>query len=311
MIGGVLEIAQNDRHLSLYRGFVCIKDHQDEIGRVALDDLTVVMLTADQISFSKAVVTALMERGIPLVSCGRNYHPDGVMLPYGTHYQQAGVLAQQIALSEPRRKRLWQQVVQAKITQQRQVLLWYPANDKAGGADALQQLVSRVKSGDPENTEAQAARLYWPALFGADFRRDHTASGRNSFLNYGYAVVRAATARALVGAGLTPALGLHHHQAGNAFALADDLMEPFRPMVDALVKEIECDYPGSFPEILSVADKRRIVAVLQWDCDTLAGRSPLINVLHSMAHTLVLCLHDHDAALLLPPAFPLRGASCG
>jgi CRISPR-associated protein Cas1 len=309
MIGGVLEIAHNDRHLSLARGFVSIKDHQGEIGRVVLDDLTLVMLTAEQISVSKALLSALMERGIPLVSCGSTYHPDGVMLPYGRHYQQAGVLGQQIALREPRRKRLWQQVVQSKIAQQRHVLLWSsvnPASPASAAAETLQQVAARVQSGDPDNCEAHAARLYWPALFGDDFRRNPAAGGRNSFLNYGYAVVRAATARALVGAGLTPALGLHHHQAGNPFALADDLMEPFRPMVDALVKEIEGDDPDAFPETLSTEHKRRLVAVLQWDCDAVAGRSPLVSVLHTLAHSLVLCLHDRDARLSLPTAFPLQ-----
>lgn len=269
------------------------------------------MLTADQVTASKALITALMERGIPLVSCGTHYHPDGIMLPYGGHYQQAGVLQQQIALSEPRRKRLWQQVVKAKIAHQGRILAYSAADEAISTADVLGKLAERVKSGDPDNVEAQAARTYWPALFGHDFRRDHTAIGRNSFLNYGYAVVRAATARALAGAGLTPALGLHHHQAGNAFALADDLMEPFRPMVDALVKRIEGDHPEGFPEILSAAHKRQLVAVLQWDCDGPAGRSPLVNVLQTLAHSLVLCLRDHDAALQIPPPLPLGEPPCG
>jgi CRISPR-associated protein Cas1 len=234
-----------------------------------------------------------------------------MMLPYGGHYQQAGVLQQQIALSEPRRKRLWQQVVQAKIGHQGLVLSRFASGEALATAEKLRKLAGRVKSGDPENSEAQAARAYWPALFGGEFRRDHTAIGRNSFLNYGYAVVRAATARALVGAGLTPALGLHHHQTGNAFALADDLMEPFRPMVDALVKEIESDHADGFPEGLSVADKRRLVAVLQWDCESAAGRSPLVNVLQTLAHSLVLCLRDHDAALQIPPPLPLGETPCG
>lgn len=296
MIGGILEIAEDDRHLSLHRGFAKVSDAEKELGRVPLDLITTVLLTARQITLSKSILSALMERGVAVVCCGGNWHPDGMMLPYSGHHKQAGTLFDQIGLSEPRRKRLWQQVVRAKVRNQRRMLERHAA--PPGKIQELTLLESRVRSGDPDNIEAQAARHYWPTLMGNDFRRDIDAPGINGCLNYGYAVVRAATARAVVGAGLTAALGLHHRSRINSFALVDDLMEPFRPLVDGIVREMYGE--GLINLGLTVEGKRRLVAVLQRDLPGETGMSPLINCLHTLARSYVASLTEKEAALIIP-----------
>ena len=140
----------------------------------------------------------------------------------------------QLATGEPLRKQLWRQIVASKINMQASLLDSFGAPE----AQPLKFMARRVRSGDPDNLEAQAARRYWPALLGPDFRRDRNANGANALLNYGYAVMRATVARAVLGAGLHPSIGLHHKSSINSFALADDLIEPFRPLVDAVVRRM-------------------------------------------------------------------------
>ena len=301
MIGGILEIAQNDRYLSKHRGFAVISDKDRELGRIPFGDLTAVILSGHQITVSTSILGAFMDNGVTVVTCGGNCHPEGMMLPVSGHHRQAGILREQIGLSEPRRKRLWQNIIRVKIEHQSLILAAHGSeNSKAG---ALKQLAKRVKSGDPDNLEAQAARLYWPDLMGRDFRRKTDMPGLNGFLNYGYAVLRAATARAVVAAGLAPSMGLNHRSQLNGFALVDDLMEPYRPLVDSCVRalrlELSTDRSDAPPE-LTPDIKRALVAVLRRDCLGEKGMSPLANCLHVMARSLVSCLTDKDVNLVIP-----------
>jgi CRISPR-associated protein Cas1 len=157
----------------------------------------------------------------------------------------------------------------------------------------------RVKSGDPENMEAQAARRYWTELLGPDFRRDFQSGPENALLNYGYSVLRAATARAVCGAGLTPALGIHHHNRKNPFALVDDLMEPFRPIVDKSVREImDGEDPPS--DDLTPEIKRHLARVLDEDVVLEKGISTVMNALHRLAQTFVKSLRGKDNVLEFP-----------
>lgn len=293
MIGGVVEIAEDGRHLSLFRGFLKVSEGATELGRVPLDDITALVLSAHQISLSKNIMTALLERKVIIVTTGKNWHPLGLTLPLEAHYGHAGILRDQIAISEARRKRLWQHLVRSKIENQKYILEHVGANpDKV---QELGVLMKRVRSGDPDNIEAQAARHYWPALMGKGFRRDRTLDGTNAFLNYGYTILRAATARAVVAAGLHPALGLHHKSQVNAFALVDDLMEPFRPIVDGKVAKIAHEAEELTPEY-----KRALVSLLQLDLLTEKGASPLVNCLYQLARSVVVCLTDKEASLQLP-----------
>jgi CRISPR-associated protein Cas1 len=225
----IVDIATDGRHLSAFRGFLVVSEREAEIGRVPLDDIAAVIMHAHGVTWTTSLIAALAERGAPVVLCGTNHAPVAVCLPVEGHHAQNARLRAQWDAGKPLCKQLWKQVVVAKIRWQGAVL---SAFDREAGA--FEALARRVGSGDPDNVEAQAARRYWPLLMGADFRRDREAGGANAMLNYGYAILRSLAARAVVAAGLHPSIGIHHANRANAFALADDLMEPFRPLVDAL-----------------------------------------------------------------------------
>jgi CRISPR-associated protein Cas1 len=195
---------------------------------IPLEDIAVLIVSHPQISFSHAVLSGLASTGGIFVTCNEKHMPIAMLLPLATHSLQAERFAAQAAMPLPAKKRIWKQIVKAKITAQARLLA-----ERTGRDRELPALAARVRSGDPENIEAQAARIYWPTLFGSSqFRRDTDGDGLNACLNYGYAIIRAITARALCAAGLHPCLGIHHHNRYDPFCLADDLMEPFRPIAD-------------------------------------------------------------------------------
>jgi CRISPR-associated protein Cas1 len=198
-------------------------------------DIAVLVTSHPQISFTQAVLANLAAAGAMLIVSNEKHMPAAMMLPLATHSTQTERFARQAAVSLPARKRAWQQIVQAKLRAQARLL-----EETVGKDWGLAAMAGKVRSGDPDNLEAQGARIYWQALFGEDtsgqaFRRDPEGEGINLYLNYGYAVLRAIVARALCAAGLHPSLGVHHHNRYDTFCLADDLMEPFRPLVDRVV----------------------------------------------------------------------------
>jgi CRISP-associated protein Cas1 len=300
MIGGLLELSQDGLSLRKFRGFIIVHEKGVEVGRVPLDDITALLLTSRQATLTTEVINALQERGAIIVHCGANYHPLGLTVPLADHFAHAGILKNQIAISEPLKKRLWQKIVREKINSQRGALM--QVNPSFARMADFDNFEKRVRSGDPENMEAQAARLYWPAFMGKEFRREQHGSGVNGALNYGYAILRAATARAVVGTGLHPALGLHHSSAVNAFQLVDDLMEPFRPMVDLTVRNLWTDQDRAQDCDLTPDDKRQLAAVLQRDLMTDKGVSPLIQCLAVLARSLVHAIANKTPEL----EFPLR-----
>jgi len=225
----IVDIATDGRHLSAHRGFLIVEQQREEVGRVPLDDVAAVIVHAHGVTWSTSLVVALAERGALLLLCGPNHSPVAVCLPIDGHHAQNGRMRAQWEAKRPLAKQLWKAIIVAKVRWQGAVL---EANGRAAGAFNL--LARKVGSGDPDNIEAQAARRYWGLLMGEEFRRDREAGGVNGMLNYGYAVMRAMCARAVVAAGLHPSIGVHHANRGNPFALADDLIEPFRPLVDAL-----------------------------------------------------------------------------
>ncbi len=297
MVTQVVEIAEDGHHLSKYRGFMAIERDHIEVGRVPLDDVTVLILSAHQITLSKALIVEMAERKTPIMTCGKNYHPLAFSLPYDTHFDQTGILWAQIDCGQPLAKRIWQSVVREKITNQQITLDYFETNTSPSNELAI--LAKRVKSGDPENMEAQAARYYWTALLGAGFRRDRQAGAENSLLNYGYSILRAATARAISGAGLTPALGIHHHNRKNPFALVDDLMEPYRPSVDMAVRKI-IDDGGLEEGALTPEIKKDLTKVLDLDVLHEKGVSTVMNSLHRMAQTFVTSLHEKKNKIEFP-----------
>jgi len=215
---------------------------QDEI-TMPLTDIAALIVSHPQATYTHAVLPGLAAAGAIFVVCNEKHLPAAMLLPLVSHSTQTERFAAQAQLSLPARKRLWQQIVRAKLQAQARLL------EERNGKDwGLVRLASEVRSGDPENLEGQAARIYWQRLFeGEDFHRDPEGEGVNACLNYGYAVLRAAVARAICGAGLHPSLGLHHHNRYDPFCLADDLMEPFRPVVDRLVAKLRDEHGSDVP----------------------------------------------------------------
>lgn len=214
-----------------------VRSAEGELDSIPFVDLAAVVASHRQVTVTQAALSSLAEAGAAFISCNEKMMPAAMLLPLAAHYSQTERFVRQAALAAPRRKRYWQAVVRAKIRAQAMVL------HRARGGDAgLLAMSGRVQSGDTGNLEAQAARRYWTHLF-ADpaFRRSNDEDFRNGMLNYGYAILRAATARAICAAGLHPSFGLHHANKMNPFVLADDLMEYWRPAVDWIVF---CMQPG-------------------------------------------------------------------
>ncbi|MBI5696396.1 MAG: type II CRISPR-associated endonuclease Cas1 [Nitrospirae bacterium] len=197
---------------------------------VPFEDLAVLVVSHPNVSYTHAVLSGLCARGGILVTCNDKRLPTGMLLPLEGHFTQGERFAAQASSSVPTNKKLWRQVVKAKIKAQGGLLASIRGHDHG-----LRDMAGKVLSGDSSNMEAQASRRYWPALLGDGFHRMDSGDGRNGALNYGYAVLRAMVARAVCAAGLHPSLGIHHHNRYDAFRLADDLMEPYRPIVDAAV----------------------------------------------------------------------------
>ncbi len=294
MMGRIVEVSNDKRHLSMYRGFMLVHttgEDRQEVGRVPLDDIVALIANAHGLSYTNNLLVALAERGAPFVLCGANHNVAGVLWPIDGHHQQAHRFEAQIACTLPMRKKLWATVVKAKLLNQAAVL-------QATGASyaPVQALAKQVRSGDPDNLEAQGARKYWSLLMGAMFRRDQQADGVNALLNYGYTVLRAATARAVVAAGLHPSIGLHHSHDNNAMRLVDDLMEPFRPVIDLTVWQLQ----KTGPCIVNADTKRTLVKSLYQDLLSESGRTPVLVGVQTLATSLAQVLLKERKSLSLP-----------
>lgn len=304
MIGRIVEVADDQRHLFLSRGFLVVQDtngERKELGQVPLDDIAAVIANAHGLSYTNNLLVALAERCAPFVLCAANHNAVGMVLPIDGNFQQAKRFDAQIAVKQPLIKRLWAEIVRSKLQQQAAAL-------EAVGAPfvPLSALVRKVRSGDPDNIEAQGARRYWGLLFGVDFRRDQQATGLNAMLNYGYTVLRAATARAVVATGLHPTIGLHHSNEGNAMRLVDDLMEPFRPMIDLKVWQLHKHGEGQ----ITPESKRALVRTLYDDMQTSAGATPVIVCAQNLATSLAQVFMGEKDKLNLPlPGLPLSLAA--
>lgn len=304
MIGRIVEVADDRRHLFLSRGFLVVQDtegERKELGQVPLDDVAAVIANAHGLSYTNNLLVALAERCAPFVLCAANHNAVGMVLPIEGNFQQAKRFDAQISANQPLIKRLWAEIVKSKLQQQAAAL-------EATGAPfvPLSALVRKVRAGDPDNFEAQGARRYWGLLFGDDFRRDKQASGLNAMLNYGYTVLRAATARAVVAAGLHPTIGLHHSNEGNAMRLVDDLMEPFRPMIDLKVWQLHKHGEGQ----ITPESKRALVRTLYDDMQTSAGATPVMVCAQKLATSLAQVFMGEKDKLDLPlPGLPLNLAA--
>lgn len=242
MIRRTVEVS-SPAHLRVERSQLVIERDGERAGQVPLEDLGVLVVDNQGAVFTQSLLNACAEHDATVVLCDDKHLPSAILLPMQGHSVQAETIRAQTAMSLPLRKQLWRQIVRGKIAGQAEVLREWTGTDAP-----LRELAGRVRSGDPDNVEAQAARAYWRRLFGPEFRRDREAGGVNALLNYGYAVLRAAAARAVCAAGLHPSIGLHHHNRYDALCLASDLMEPMRPLIDRSVRALT-DGDGEAPPL--------------------------------------------------------------
>lgn len=271
----IIEISDGARELSVRRGFISIKEHGETLGEVPIDSICAVMSTGRAITYTQPLLAMLCENGTPLIVIGDNYNPVGILTPLVGNYKQMAVQQAQIAASKPLAKQLWATIVREKIRNQSRVLDQFDRENK------IKILPATVTSGDMNNIEGIAARMYFPALFGETFRRITTQSGINSFLNYGYAILRGALARQVVAAGLNPSFGIQHHNKLNPMCLVDDLIEPYRPVVDSEVYKMFNGVDDQSRE-LQPDDKAKLAAIIDLELpNNDHGFSPLISIMQN------------------------------
>lgn len=259
---------------------VCFKDTPDDKRTIPIEDIGFILIDNPMVSITMPLINALADNNVALIFCNEKSMPNAMLQNLDTHSLQCEILNKQIAIGEVLRKNLWKQTIEAKIKNQSKLLM------KLGkDGNVLKPYYSNVKSGDADNREGAAARIYWMRLFGNDFVRDRNLPGINSLLNYGYTILRAATTRALMGAGLLPAIGIFHHNRSNAFPLADDIMEPYRPYVDEIVYDM---FNDGITE-LNQKSKSSLLHVLFCDTHFSKVTRPLSIALTMTAASLVKC----------------------
>ena len=283
----------NPFHLSLKNSQMVISQQEmpSETRTVPIEDVGMVIIENQMISISMPLLNELVDAGVAVILCDRKGMPHAMFQNMDGNNLQGEFLRNQIEVGEVLRKQLWKQIVESKIKNQSALL------EKLHGTGALlKPFYMNVKSGDSDNREGIAARIYWGAMYGDDFLRDRAGDGLNALLNYGYTVLRAATARALVSAGLTPSLGIFHHNRSNAFPLADDLMEPYRPFVDEIVYHL-CE-EGKLE--INKETKSMLLGILT--CDTFFPKvtRPLQIGLSITMASLAKCYSGKQKNLLLP-----------
>ena len=249
-----------------------------------IEDIGIVVLDHPQITITHGCMEALLENNAVLVVCDKSHHPAGLLLPVEGHETQSERYRAQLEASQPLKKQLWQQTVQAKILNQAAVLA-----QRGIEIDNMLYWARSVRSGDPDNYEGRAAAYYWRYVFPpqVDFLRGREGGPPNNLLNYGYAILRAIVARALVCSGLLPTLGIHHHNKYNAYCLADDIMEPYRPFVDEIVLRI-IDNGEDFTE-LSNSIKSQLLGIASVDVEFEKSRSPLMVGVQNTTASLARC----------------------
>jgi CRISPR-associated protein Cas1 len=265
-----------------------------EIKTVPIEDIGFIVFEHPHITFTQSVMQHLAANNTAVVFCDEKYHPSSMLLHLDTNQVQTERFKAQINASEPLKKQLWQQTIKQKINNQAAVL----DKTQKEGAEALQYLSKQVMSGDTTNQEAQAARRYWSKLFDESFTRERYGNAPNPALNYGYAILRAAVARALSGSGLLPTLGIHHRNKYNSFCLADDIMEPYRPFVDLLV--VEMLEQGMNCLELGKEEKAHLLQLLAMDIVVNNKKSPLMVGLSQTTASLSRCFEGKAKKIIYP-----------
>lgn len=295
LFGNPAYLSLNNSQLVIERPELKALGEKEAKKSIPIEDIGIVLLDHPQITLTHGCIQALLQNNAVVVACGASHHPTGMLLPIEGHETQSERYRCQAEASAPLKKQLWQQTVQAKILNQAAVLA-----ERGIDCENMLYWARSVRSGDPDNYEGRAAAYYWRYVFSeeAAFLRGREGEPPNNLLNYGYAVLRAMTARALVCAGLLPTLGIHHRNKYNAYCLADDVMEPYRPYVDQIVLQV-MDDGEDFTE-LSTAMKAQLLAVGSVDVRFDKGRSPLMVGLQTTASSLTKCFEQKARKIQYP-----------
>jgi len=284
----------NPAYLSVGQNQLLIKLlSTDKEHSVPIEDIAMVILEHPQITITMPALQQLNSNNVALICCDDKHMPTAMLLNLDGHHLQSELFRKQIDSTQPLKKQLWQQTVVSKITNQAALL-----QSKGIDSGSLKALAASVKSDDSTMREGTAARAYWPRLFGPDFIRDRYGLPPNNFLNYGYIVLRSAVARALVGSGLLPTLGIHHHNRYNAYCLADDIMEPYRPYVDDAVYDLW--QSGNDDMILDKDTKAYLLKVLSCDVSIGKVKRPLLVALSHTTASLARCFTGDEKKISYP-----------
>lgn len=293
----ILDISNGPARLSVRHRQLVISS-EDRETTVPVEETLALIVSAPGVVYTQAVLSELCSAGAAFVLCDEKHFPTGMLLPLAAHYTQTERFAAQVTAKVPLKKRLWRQIIQAKVRAQGR-LVEHLCDDDWG----ITAMARRVRSGDTTNVEAQAARRYWPALFGDAFRRDPVGPPPNGVLNYGYAVLRAIVTRAICAVGLHPSIGLHHHNRYNPFCLADDLMEPLRPVVDEAVARVCGDF-GSDIQVTKEAKALLLDQVCLRHFRIGGEARQLTDIAARIASSLASAFAGETKKLFLPPLQP-------
>ncbi len=266
-----------------------------ELKTLPIEDIGVLIMDHQQITITQALIAKLLENNVALITCDSKHHPTGLMLNLDGHTLQSKKFAAQVEATVPLKKQLWQQTVSAKIDNQACMLEGIQV-----GAKNLRNWAQEVKSGDADNHEAVAAAFYWKNIFAIfpNFKRDREGEAPNNLLNYGYAILRAVVARNLVASGLLPTLGIFHKNQYNAYCLADDIMEPYRPFVDKVVWTI-VRMNGNYLEITPDM-KKQLLGIPAMDVIINGEKSPLMVAVQKTTASLAKCYEGKARKIMYP-----------
>ena len=284
----------NPYHLSLKNSQLVIDSREStEATTVPVEDIGFIVFDHPQISFTMKLVEQLNTFNVAVVFCDSKHMPSSMLLPLDSNHIQTEIFRCQTEASEPLKKGLWKQTVEAKISNQAAFLV-----RQGHGAQDIKNLARTVKSGDTDNREGFAARLYWQRLLGKEFYRDRFGPPPNHFLNYGYILLRSAVARALAGSGLLATLGIHHRNRYNSYCLADDIMEPYRPYVDEIALSLFSAFPDS--PTITKEHKTELLKLMAADVEIGEVKRPLMVALSITTASLARCFSGESRKIIYP-----------
>lgn len=292
----MIEISSQPRHISVRRGAIIVSDNETELGQIDLDGVLSMIVTSRGATVTTPMIAEAAARNIPLIICNDRFQPVSVSLPLVQHSDQTRRFEAQALAKKGLKNKIWQKIIKGKVKNQTALLALY----QSASVERLNRLHTLIKSGDPQNIEAQAAQVYWPALFGKDFRRDRHRDDVNTLLNYGYAIIRSAMLSAVLSTGLHPTFGIFHKNKNNPLCLVDDLMEPYRPLVDQLVKRlVERGHSTISPTV-----KRCLASIVTSDQAVVGATSPLFQHMSQLGYALWENLDGQKTAMPMPQLIP-------